>query len=218
MPLILNIDTAVTSASVCLAEGDSVVGFAENHVEKHHATWLPLAIKDVMKNAGVRLTALKAVSVSNGPGSYTGLRIGLSAAKGLCYTLGIPLICLNTLSIMALAAVDMAEDLICPMIDARRMEVYTAIYDKQLQIIKQPEATILTSHSYSAILQKRKVLFTGNGMLKFKTIAPFANATFANPKVDALNMAGLSFQKLQKQQFEDVAYTEPFYIKAAYTT
>lgn len=217
MALLLNIDTALENASVCLAKGEAVVAFAENSVKNQTASWLHEAIKEMAGKAGITLQDIDAVAVSNGPGSYTGLRIGLATAKGLCYALQIPLICINTLTLMASAVKDKAEEFIVPMIDARRMEVFTALFDKELNIIKQPEATILSPESYADILTNHKVLFTGDGTVKFKSIVTAPTASFIEGKVNALNMLGLSQQRFEQQMFNDLAYTEPFYIKNVYT-
>jgi tRNA threonylcarbamoyladenosine biosynthesis protein TsaB len=132
MPLLLHIETAVEGASLCLSDGPEIIGFAENPSQKDSAAWVQPGIQDLLHKSGVRLQQLAAVSVSAGPGSYTGLRVGLSSAKGLCYALGIPLLTISTLKMMAVAAQSQEVDLLCPMIDARRMEVFAAVYNKEL--------------------------------------------------------------------------------------
>src|SRR5689334_17760726 len=127
MSLVLNIDTAVETASICLSEDRKILQVSINENQKDHAAWLSVAIQNMMINAGYRLNQLHAIGITIGPGSYTGLRVGLSAAKGLCYALNIPLITIGTLEMMAFAAKDEPADLLCPLIDARRMEVFTAL-------------------------------------------------------------------------------------------
>lgn len=218
MALILNIDTSIQSGSVCLSRDGKSIGFLENSERGQQAAWLHNSIKQLMADAGVDLKSLNAIAVSNGPGSYTGLRIGLSAAKGICYALNIPLILINTLKIMASAVADQADDLICPMIDARRMEVFTAIYDKNLNIIDQPKALVLQSDSFSELLASRKILFVGNGSTKFKELTNYSNANFVNHTHNALDLAKLSSKMFDESQFADLAYSEPEYVKAVHTT
>src|ERR1051325_9884884 len=143
MALILNIDTAIETASICLSEDKNVLKFAINENQKDHAAWLSVAIKTLMKEAGIQLNQLNTIAVTIGPGSYTGLRVGLSAAKGLCYALNIPLITIGTLEMMAMAAKEEPVDLLCPMIDARRLEVFTAVYNKKMEEVRSPHSLIL---------------------------------------------------------------------------
>ncbi|MBO9618880.1 MAG: tRNA (adenosine(37)-N6)-threonylcarbamoyltransferase complex dimerization subunit type 1 TsaB [Niabella sp.] len=216
MALILNIDTAVDGASLCVAKNATVLATAKNEVPNTHATWINDAIKAVIASADHSLTDLDAIAVSNGPGSYTGLRIGLSTAKGLCFALDKPLICLNTLTIMAQMVKKDAPDLICPVIDARRMEIYTAIYDKDLTIIMPPQAMIVDENSFAAELDARKILFTGNAVTKLKQVIKHSNAIFNNAVYDAAAMPALSFNRYHQQAFDDLSYIEPFYIKPVY--
>lgn len=218
MALILHIDTALQTGSVCLGRDGRSIAYKENAEQGQQAVWLHSAIKQIMNDCNLQLSDLDAIAVSNGPGSYTGLRIGLSAAKGICYTLNIPLICVNTLQVMAAAVAHEAEDLICPMIDARRMEVYTAIYDKHLNIVEKPHALVLQENSFYEILQRRKVLFTGDGVLKFKNLTTFSKLICNNNRFNAFHLLSLSLQMYQRSQFADLAYTEPEYIKPVYTT
>lgn len=217
MALILNIDTALSNASICIANDDVSLAYTENETKEKHAGWIHDAITNMLQVANVALGDLDAVAVSNGPGSYTGLRISLATAKGLCYALNIPLICISTLEVMAHAVKDDAWDLICPMIDARRMEVFTAVYDKELKTIKTAEALILSETSFADILTNHKVLFTGDGMLKFKHLATSPNAVFQAVNTNALSMLPLSAPKYHKSDFADLAYAEPFYVKAVHT-
>src|SRR6187431_295345 len=148
MALILNIDTAVDVASICLAKDGNVLSIARNESQKDHASWLHIAIKEIFEKNTLELGSVDAIAVTGGPGSYTGLRIGMATAKGICYALNKPLIALNTLHVMANAAKKEKADLLCPMIDARRMEVFTAMYSKDLQIVKEPAAIELNEKSF----------------------------------------------------------------------
>ncbi|MCH5600314.1 tRNA (adenosine(37)-N6)-threonylcarbamoyltransferase complex dimerization subunit type 1 TsaB [Niabella ginsengisoli] len=140
--LILNIDTAIDKGSICISDGLNVITFDQNEKRNEQAGWLHEAIQNAFQKTGMDMKNLDAVAVSNGPGSYTGLRIGLASAKGFCYALKKPLICINTLQIMASAVKNKAKDLICPMIDARRMEVFTAVFNKELELYQEPFARV----------------------------------------------------------------------------
>ncbi len=215
--LLLSIDTSLDKASFCISKGQDILSFEENDKRNEQAGWLHPAIKNSLAKTGIPPASLSAVAVSNGPGSYTGLRVGLAAAKGLCYALNIPLICISTLEILAKSVQYEAIELICPMIDARRMEVYTALYDKSLQQIKQPFATILEEGSFSDILEKNFVLFTGNGSNKLGqvlTASPRAQILVKN--VDARDMISLAEKYFMEKMFQDVAYCEPYYVKDVY--
>jgi tRNA threonylcarbamoyladenosine biosynthesis protein TsaB len=214
---ILNIDTAVTSASVCLARDAQSLGVKINPSQKDHAAWLHVAIKELVEEAGLSLTQLDAVGISAGPGSYTGLRVGMSAAKGLCYALQKPLITISTLQMMAVAAKDDSNALWCPMIDARRMEVFTAVYNSALQEILSPINLILTADSFSSLLDQHRIIFFGNGSTKFQAITHHSNAYFKNAEASAEHMNELVFNKLQQKLFADLAYVEPYYGKEFYT-
>lgn len=218
MALILNIDTALVSGSVSLCKDGQQIAFLENAEQGQQAAWLHNAIKNVIADCGLHLKSLHAVAVSNGPGSYTGLRIGLAAAKGICYALNIPLISVNTLTVMASAVCNEAEDLICPMIDARRMEVFTALYNKRLNLVEKAQALVLDNNSFSEMLCKQKILFTGNGADKFKRIINNANAVFIARNFNATDMIPLSVKMYEDELFTDLAYSEPEYVKAVYTT
>lgn len=218
MSLFLNIDTAVETASVCLSRDQEILELIVNDRQQEHAAWLHGAVIAVLESAGYSLTQVDAVGVSIGPGSYTGLRVGLSAAKGFCYALDIPLLAVGTLEIMAYAVRNEAEDLICPLIDARRMEVFTAIFDKKLTEIAKPSAMIIDESSFDALLSTRKILFCGNGTRKLKTVLSNTRASFSETTATAAQLAVLSHLYYQKQAFSNLAYTEPMYIKEFYTT
>jgi tRNA threonylcarbamoyladenosine biosynthesis protein TsaB len=214
---ILNIDTAVTSASVCLARDDQSLGVKINPSQKDHAAWLHVAIKELVEEASLSLTQLDAIGISAGPGSYTGLRVGMSAAKGLCYALQKPLITVSTLQMMAVAAKDDSDALFCPMIDARRMEVFTAVYNSALEEILSPINLILAADSFFTLLEQHRIIFFGNGSTKFQEISHHSNAYFKQVEVSAEHMNTLIFNKLQQKLFADLAYVEPYYGKEFYT-
>jgi tRNA threonylcarbamoyladenosine biosynthesis protein TsaB len=194
-----------------------VIGSKEVNDGYTHAENLHVFIEEVLKRSNITSKDLNAIAVGSGPGSYTGLRIGVSAAKGLAYALQIPLIAVNTLQTMSAMAIqeNSSSDLYCPMLDARRMEVYTAIYDKNLSVIKETSAQIITPENLSFFETGKTICFFGDGMLKCKELlSRIKNASFVEgivPSSEAL--AQLSFQKFKAKQFEDVAYFEPFYLK-----
>jgi tRNA threonylcarbamoyladenosine biosynthesis protein TsaB len=216
MPLILNIDTAVNTTYVSLAKDGIVLQSFFSDDQKSNASNLHTAIENLLVQANEKATSLNAVAVSNGPGSYTGLRVGLATAKGLCYALNIPLITIGTLEMMAahiIAEVNLKDCLLCPMIDARRMEVFTAIYNCNMQEILAPNAMILGPQSFAEILTKNKVLFFGNGMQKYKNINISTNALYDETEhfYNSLNI--ISLNKYIQADFAGLAYTEPLYVK-----
>src|SRR5688572_823057 len=217
MALILNIDTAVDEASVCLAANGKELFLEKNKKQKDHAAWLHLAIKHIFEKNELELKAVDAIAVTAGPGSYTGLRIGMATAKGICYALNKPLITLNTLKVMANAAKNEKTDLLCPMIDARRMEVFTAIYSKDLTIIKEPAAIQVNEKSFDEVLATGSICFFGNGSSKFQIIKKDPRAIFADINSDASSMIALSEEEFQQKDFADLAYAEPIYLKEFYT-
>ncbi len=218
MALILNLETATTVCSVALAKDGQLLSKKELNGNYTHAENLTCFIETVLKETGLSLKDLDAVAISKGPGSYTGLRIGVSTAKGLCYSLNKPLIALNTLEHSAYGCSLLhgkATDLFCPMIDARRMEVYCAVYDKSNKPIKTTAAEIIDEHSFQELLEKNIVYFFGDGAAKCKEVlSKNANAIFLDHLYpSALNMIVAAEQAFQHKQFEDVAYFEPFYLK-----
>jgi len=217
MSLILNIDTAVDVASICLAKDGKVLSIAKNESQKDHASWLHIGIKEIFKKNNLELGSVDAIAVTGGPGSYTGLRIGMATAKGICFALNKPLISLNTLLVMANAAKDESEDLLCPMIDARRMEVFTAIYTKGLEVVKDPVAITLNENSFAEYLSNKNICFFGNGSNKFKAIEKSPQAFFIDIKSDASSMISLSEKSFTEKTFADLAYAEPLYLKEFYT-
>lgn len=185
----------------------------DNNLQYSHAESLHVFINDVLKLAKIVPSQLDAIAVSKGPGSYTGLRIGVSATKGLCYALDKPLISVETLHSLA-HQVTVKDAVIVPMLDARRMEVYSAIYDADHQKIRNTEAQILEEASFESYLELGKVYFIGNGTPKAKTIITHPNAIFIDNKLpSAREMGMLAYEKYKKNDIEDVAYFEPYYLK-----
>ncbi|MGQ0739659.1 MAG: tRNA (adenosine(37)-N6)-threonylcarbamoyltransferase complex dimerization subunit type 1 TsaB [Bacteroidota bacterium] len=217
MSFILNIDTALETASVCLSQEGEVLQSAINDKQNDHAAWLHPAIHDLLNKTGKGLKDLQAVAVSIGPGSYTGLRVGLASAKGFCYALDIPLITVGTLDILAHAVQQEAADLICPLIDARRMEVYAAVYEKNLAEKTPPYACLLDKNSFMQLLSGHSILFCGNGSKKLQTVLSHPNALFSATAATPLSISRLSQKKFAEKIFADLAYSEPLYVKEFYT-
>ena len=225
MPRILHIETATEVCSVALSHANGkLLGVEEDNSGFAHAEKLTVLIDALLKKVGVEFKQLDAVSISCGPGSYTGLRIGMSSAKGLCYALNIPLITISTLKAMAAGALHLRDIenlffqpdvLLCPMIDARRMEVYAAFYDKELNETRSPSADVIDENSYSDYLKKNKLLFFGNGAAKCKPVlSPKAKTYFFDEfQLSAKNMIALAHTAFKEKQFANLAYCEPFYLK-----
>ncbi|MGW8122959.1 tRNA (adenosine(37)-N6)-threonylcarbamoyltransferase complex dimerization subunit type 1 TsaB [Roseivirga echinicomitans] len=217
MPKILSIETSTTVCSVALTTGGSTLASQKLFLEKSHSTLLTVVIEQIMKQVGMEMTELDAIAVSKGPGSYTGLRIGVSTAKGLCYALDKPLIAVNTLLAMAneVNRQNHSQALLCPMIDARRMEVYTALFDHELSELEKTSAKILDENAFNETLSRQHVLFFGNGAEKFMALkADVVNAIFIeNITPSAWSVGLLAHQAFLRNEFEDVAYFEPFYLK-----
>jgi len=218
MSYILNIETSTNVCSVAITSGSRVVFEQEESKGPSHATLLGVFANNAMDFVRKEGLKLDAVAVSCGPGSYTGLRIGVSEAKGLCYGMDIPLIAINSPLIMASKIADSkkypADMLLCPMIDARRMEVYAAIYDSQLNVIRDIQADIVNENSYREFLESHKVAFFGNGAEKCKEYLNHPNAAFIEDIYPlAANMASLANDEYNNNRFVDVAYFEPFYLK-----
>jgi len=211
---ILNIETTTTNCSVSLSkEGETLVLKEDYNNSYSHAEGLHVYIDDVLKQAKVTLTDLDAIAVSKGPGSYTGLRIGVSAVKGLCFALDKPLISVATLDALA-HQVSIEEGVIVSMLDARRMEVYSAIFDANYKQIRHTQAQILDAESFKDYLEKGKVYFVGNGVSKTKELISHPNAVFVEGKLPSANeMSKLAYAKYKKNDIEDVAYFEPYYLK-----
>ena len=224
MSLILGIETATKMCSVAISRDGELLSIKEIGGEYSHSENLNHFIELVCEEAKITLNQLDAIAVSKGPGSYTGLRIGVSTAKGLCYGLDKPLIAVDTLKALTLAGINSlpsadgegkGEALFCPMIDARRMEVYTAIYNSKFEMVEPISAKIIDENSFANFLDTNKVVFFGDGAEKCKsTIGNHPNAIFIDkiePSAKYVNQ--LAFEKFNNQQFEDVAYFEPYYLK-----
>ena len=192
----------------------------ENPSPKEHAAWLHPAIGRMLVSAKITAEHLQAVAVSAGPGSYTGLRVGMAAAKGLCFALKIPLITVGTLQLMADAMVASAREkkaLICPMIDARRQEVFTALYSAKMEEILPPRALILDKTSFEQYLSAGPVIFSGSGMEKWKTINSSGQAIYMSQNDVNESFAKISNRFFAVKKWEDTAYAEPIYLKEFYT-
>ena len=229
MAVILNIETSTEICSVSLAKNGELLFEKGNNQEMNHSALLTVFIGEIFEENKLSIKDIDAVAVSKGPGSYTGLRIGVSVAKGLCYALEKPLIAINTLDAMADYTAKNIHDftnlgtenniLLCPMIDARRMEVYTALYNRNGEIVKPVDAEIIDEQSFSGYFEKYKMLFFGNGAEKCKNYLTHPNALFAGPsKTSARFMQNITESKYNKKEFEDIAYFEPFYLKNFVTT
>jgi tRNA threonylcarbamoyladenosine biosynthesis protein TsaB len=221
MALILNIETATPLCSVALAEDGKVLSFRETLEDKSHAARLTVFIQEVLMEQKIKVKDLDAIAVGKGPGSYTGLRIGVSTAKGLCYGSNKPLIAIGTLDILCTQALQQAAQthlkqgtLLCPMLDARRMEVFTGLFDLEGNWVEPVTAKIIDEHSFSKWLSDHPVAFFGSGMEKCRAVLNHPNALFIiDVHPHAASLAVLSAQKFNHGEFEDTAYFEPFYLK-----
>lgn len=217
MSYILNIDSSTEQASVSIAKDGNILSMLSNNVQKDHASFLHLAIEKLTVQCGISLVSIAAIAVTIGPGSYTGLRVGLAAAKGLCYALNKPLITLSTLKAMAKQAV-MQQDFpekyyYCPMIDARRMEVFAALYNADMQELMPAAAVIIDEQSFSFALQEKPVLFFGSGMQKWKEITQNKHAFFEEVTDISKAISMLSFEQFLQQSFADIVRSGPLYVK-----
>ncbi len=221
--LLLLIETSSITCSIAICDNHSCLFYEADNQGRNHAAMLNVFIEKGMEMLREKKLQLEGVAVSSGPGSYTGLRIGVSAAKGICYALDIPLISINTLDILALSCIQKTETndkaLYIPMIDARRMEVFSAVYTSKLKMLREANSEVLQADSFISYLSDRLVFFCGNGAKKFSDIVQHDNARFVediNP--DAKQMTILAMQKYTQKSFEDVAYFEPQYVKEFFTT
>lgn len=214
MAIILSIETATTNCSVALSRNGETFALKEDYNNGYsHAERLHVFIDQILSENNINKTDLNAIAVSKGPGSYTGLRIGVSAAKGLCYALQIPLISVSTLESLA-HQVPKNNGYIVSMLDARRMEVYSEIFDGSHQAVRAIEAEVLNEDSYKDFLNKAQVYFIGNGVAKTKALISNNNACFVENKLPSADQMGaLAYAKYQKSDTEDVAYFEPYYLK-----
>lgn len=214
MAYILSLETATTNCSVSLSKEGKTIVLKED--AKHgfsHAEKLHVFVDDVLNESGISRSQIDAIAVSKGPGSYTGLRIGVSSAKGLAFALEKPLIAIPTLDVLALQ-ISNFQGVIVSMLDARRMEVYSAIYNSQHVLIRDTQAQILDETSFETELHKGNVYFIGNGVEKTKALIQHPNAVFVEGKLpSAREMSVLAYNKYQNNDIEDVAYFEPYYLK-----
>jgi tRNA threonylcarbamoyladenosine biosynthesis protein TsaB len=219
MPLILHIDTATQFCSVALSRDARVIAYRESNEKNAHSSVITVFVDEALKETGLGTKELDAVAVSIGPGSYTGLRIGVSAAKGLCYALDKPLLAVSTLQTMAAGMSKVfqsdSDTLFCPMIDARRMEVYCAIFDQNNNQVRETKAEVIDERFFQEELKSNIVVFAGDGAVKCKPhLDKHANAVFLDDFHSSAKFGvTLAEGKFLKMQFEDVAYFEPFYLK-----
>lgn len=216
MNYILNIDTSSAQAQIAISLNGKILESATNSVQKEHASFLHPAIKKLFNTCGITSSQLSAVAVAIGPGSYTGIRVGLATAKGLCFALNIPLIPFDNLYLLAASCKQnlRASRLICPMIDARRMEVFTALFNYKLEIIHSPKAVVLTN----SFLQEEKmpVIFCGSGAEKFFNMNPDAEVDLETTATDIKIMCNISDERFNSGMFGNIVDTEPFYMKEFY--
>lgn len=224
MSIILNIDTSIETASVSIAKDGAIIASVKNAIQKEHAGFLHIAIRDLLLQSSLELKQMDAIAVTIGPGSYTGLRVGMASAKGLCYALNKPFITIGTLNALTVAAINKTKedtpgyDLFCPMIDARRLEVYTAVFDKDMNEIIAPCAMVLNNNSFEDLLKSNNILFVGSGAKKWSNLIESAKASFLN-EIDASNaISNLSYTKLKHKDFTDLSYSEPLYVKDFFST
>ena len=221
MAYLLTIDTTTELATVCISKDEQVLAYEQNHSQRDHAAFVQPAIKRLSEQTGVKLKSIECVAVAGGPGSYTGIRVGMASAKGLCYALNVPLIIINTLEAMALSAImefkETSETIYCPMIDARRMEVFTAVYDKELTEGITTKSLILHKDSFKDIEPEKKMLFTGSGAKKCELLLERENVRFEQVEIKAEALAKIAAQKYKRSEFSDIHLSEALYIKDFHT-
>ncbi len=215
MAIILHLETATTNCSVSISRDDEIIVLKENNAASYsHSEQLHVFIKEALKEASLSFSDLDAVAISKGPGSYTGLRIGVSAAKGICFSLDIPLISIPTLQSMANQVDLKPGELVIPVLDARRMEVYSCVYDNNYQKIRETRAEVINEESFVEYLGENKVYVMGSGAEKCRGVLQHPNFIFNESVVpSAKDMVSIAFEKYESKQFEDVAYFEPYYLK-----
>ena len=216
MSLILAIETATSVCSVAFARNGNLLSIREITTPNAHSSILTILIEELFREAGLRYADLDAIAVSMGPGSYTGLRIGVATAKGLCYGLDKPLIAIPTLQAMAIGIIGSSiQHLVCPMIDARRMEVYCAVYNEDLGEVFATDARIIDENSFRELLTSHILIFAGDGAAKCKPfLASHPQVRFIDDfQASSQYMISLAEKRFQVNQFEDLAYFEPYYLK-----
>jgi tRNA threonylcarbamoyladenosine biosynthesis protein TsaB len=221
MPHHLNIHTTGRTAIVNLCDGPDIIATLSHSFPADHGTFLHVAIRKILQDNDIQPFGLQAVGVTGGPGSYTGIRVGLATAKGLCYALQIPLLVFNTLEVMAFSVIEEKGDreaLYCPMIDARRMEVFTALYNHELQEVMKPAALIVTENSFVKIPRNTTVYFSGDGSQKYGEIVKNAPAFhFISTGISPASLGRFSWEKFQNSEFESVPGSHAIYIKDFYS-
>ncbi|MXN92297.1 tRNA (adenosine(37)-N6)-threonylcarbamoyltransferase complex dimerization subunit type 1 TsaB [Flavobacterium sp. Sd200] len=213
MAFILNIETATKNCSVAVAKDGVTIALKEFAGEGYaHAEKLHVFIEEVLQQSNIQFSDLNAVAISMGPGSYTGLRIGVSAAKGFCYALNLPLIAVDTLELLA-RKISVENGAIIPMIDARRMEAYTAVFDAGYNKVRETKAEIITEGFYDDI--SGAIHLVGDGAAKYNEVLPAGKFVYHDDVIypSAAQMGLLSYNKFTQDVFEDVAYFEPYYLK-----
>ncbi len=222
MDLLLHIETSYTSCSVAISNGNQLIDEIEGTQNNDHAAQLAVLIKNILQKNQFKIADLKAVCVSSGPGSYTGLRIGAATAKGICHALNLPLISVNTLQAMAAGAASFIKKrnaLYCPLIDARRMEVYFGIYNYLNQIIKKPSPIIIDDHSFLNLLQQYTIYFFGSGLNKCKDFLQHTNSIFIeNINPTASYLITSAYKNYTSKNFDDIITFQPEYLKEFYAT
>jgi tRNA threonylcarbamoyladenosine biosynthesis protein TsaB len=216
MALILSLETSASTCSVAIHENGNLLASLEIETPQAHASQLAVLIQRIFHEASLDIRQLNAVSVSSGPGSYTGVRIGTSTAKGICFALNIPLIAIPTLDLLVSQAAEHSTvaELLCPMIDAKRMEVYYQVVRQDLEVITEPKAMIVDQTSFTEFLENKSMLFFGDGSKKCKSVLTHRNALFVDDIVPSAEKMGLvSFLKFQQGKFEDLVNFTPFYLK-----
>jgi tRNA threonylcarbamoyladenosine biosynthesis protein TsaB len=215
MAIILHLETATTNCSVSISKDDEIVALKENNAASYsHSEQLHVFIKEALKEASLSFSDLNAIAISKGPGSYTGLRIGVSAAKGLCFSLDIPLISVPTLQSMAHQVEVKADELVIPVLDARRMEVYSCVYDAAYKEARETRAEVIDEDSFTEYVSGNTVYMVGSGAEKCRGVLQHPNFVFNESVVpSAKDMASIALKKYETGQFEDVAYFEPYYLK-----
>ncbi len=215
-PIILHIESSTDLCSIAVSKGGEVLALHESLKEYSHASKITLLIEACIKEAQLSLHELDAIAYSEGPGSYTALRIGLSTAKGIAYALGKPLIAIDTLKSLAKATKTTSEGmLICPMIDARRMEVYTKLYDEHFNALEPLHNLIVDETAFEAYFKMgKKILFCGNGAAKCQEVLPKDAAIFEAVRCSAQHLVVLALEKYARKEFMDVAYSKPNYYKS----
>ncbi len=224
MNYILNIHTTAEIAMVNICNEEKVLDTLINTEQKQHASFLHIAINKILRKNDISIRALKAIGVTGGPGSYTGIRVGLATAKGLCFALQIPMMMYNSLELMAFSAIENSPDLsketlFCPMIDARRMEVFTAVYDSRLNEINPPLAMVLNENSYEDLIKKYPFCYFGSGAEKFKNFVknPSPNLKYILSDISSTSLAKFGWNNFQKNDFENLVNSRPLYVKEFYT-